>query len=335
MKRIFWVLMILWISACDDSTSQTPVLTPDQGTDMNGSDMSTLPDNGETPEDMTGNDTDIEDMDEADLPPPDVSPMGGARPVTPVLPESYDPRNPAPLLILLHGYQANALVQKAYFRMDQKLSDEGFIVIAPNGTMDDFGNRFWNATDYCCDFTGKGVDDVSYLTGLIDEAQARFNVDPKRIFFLGHSNGGFMSYRMACELSPRIAGIVSLAGATFYDSADCEPEEPVSVLQIHGTADLTILYTGGVALNGTQYPGAEATANQWVGYNGCDEESTTLPRVDLTSDLGEETERRVWSGCGGESEVALWSITAGSHIPNLLSSFGDAVIDFMKTHPKP
>ena len=103
---------------------------------------------------------------------------------------------------------------------------------------------------------------------IIDAVKAKYSVDPKRVFVLGHSNGGFMSYRMACDHADTIAAIASLAGATFDDPSMCKPSEHVSVLQIHGTADQTIKYTGDQIIGHT-YPGAEKSVATWAKYDGC------------------------------------------------------------------
>ena len=100
-------------------------------------------------------------------------------------------------------------------------SSAGFLMIAPAGTADSSGSHFWNATDACCNFENSQVDDVAYLDGLITEISAAYNVDPKRIYVVGHSNGGFMAYRMACAKADRIAAVVSVAGATFATPASC------------------------------------------------------------------------------------------------------------------
>ena len=181
-------------------------------------------------------------------------------------------------------------------------------------------NRFWNATDACCNFDKAGVDDVAYLTGIIDEIRAKLAIDPKRIAFVGHSNGGFMSYRMACDRAGLVAAIVSLAGATFADPTDCAPSEPVSVAQIHGTADDVIRYDGGGLVNAS-YPSAETTAEAWATYDGCGESSSPLSaKVDVDATLSDgadpaETSVAEWSGCKSGVAVQLWTIPDGGHVP--------------------
>ena len=175
---------------------------------------------------------------------PDVV-VGDNRPVTVHVPSSYDPAKPAPLLIVLHGYGSSGREHEAYFHLDAAADQRGYLIAYPDGIADTTGSRFWSATDACCDFDRTGVNDVAYLTGVITGIQASFAVDPKRIDLVGHSNGGFMSYRMACTHPELVAAIVSLAGATFGNPADCAPSAPVAVLQIHGTADDVIAYGGG------------------------------------------------------------------------------------------
>lgn len=269
------------------------------------------------------------DMGEPDFGEPDISPMGGDRPVTPLMPANYDPRQPAGLVISLHGYGGSGPIQRSYFGLDNVLSENGYIFLAPNGTRDT-SSQFWNATDACCNFYGSTVDDVAYLSGLIDEAQARFNINPNKVFFVGHSNGGFMSYRMACELSDRITGIVSLAGATFEDAGDCTPAEGVSVVQVHGTLDATVLYDGGVFFGGT-YPGAEESVERWVSYNECDADGEEIGRLDISAELGEETLVTRWSGCRDGARVELWRMDGAGHIPGLNSGFADAVVSYFNS----
>ena len=167
-------------------------------------------------------------------------------------------------------------------------------------------------------------------------ASAEYNVDPKAVFLAGHSNGGFMSYRMACQHADTIAGIASLAGATFADTTDCSPSEPVSVLQVQGTSDETIKYDGG-SIASVDYPSALQTAQTWVAYNGCDTTPTvTVDALDLDGDIdGAESDAEAFGGCEQASEVELWTIDGGSHTPAITADFSAAVIDFLLAHPKP
>jgi polyhydroxybutyrate depolymerase len=256
--------------------------------------------------------------------------FGGERPVTLQFPDRYDHAVPTPLLILLHGYTANGLVQTAYTGLGNLVEEQGILFAAPDGTVGPDGKSFWNATNACCDYHGTGVDDVGYLGGLIEEISSVWNVDPARVFLVGHSNGGFMSYRMACERADLIAAVVSLAGATWQDHAACAPARPVSVLQIHGDLDESIRYEGG-----QYYPSAPGTVERWAGENGCSGALAAVSeRLDLDRSVsGDETRIERHGGCDGQAAAELWTIEGGGHLPGLTATFRAAVWDWLDAHP--
>jgi len=261
------------------------------------------------------------------------------------VPPDYDPARPAPLLIVLHGYGSTGREHDAYFHVGELAAQRGYLYVHPDGTRDDDGNRFWSGTDACCNFHGRDVDDVAYLASVIEEIGASFAVDPKRIYVLGHSNGGFMAYALACAQADKIAAIASLAGATFAKDADCAPTEPVAVAEIHGTADDTITYEGGsIDLGSVQstaaYPGAEASVAAWATYDGCTTSSVVDERIDVDADVsvdGSQAETTVtrWTGCRPGGAAELWTIPNGGHGPDISDAFPAAVLDFFEAHPKP
>lgn len=258
------------------------------------------------------------------------------REVSVLVPDSYEHGTPTPLIILLHGYSASGAIQDAYFQMTARAQEYGFLYAYPDGTVDTSGERFWNATDACCNFYGSDVDDSAYLQGLVDEISERATVDPKRIYFVGHSNGGFMSYRMACEHADTVAAIASLAGATYLDTGACNPSEPVATLQIHGTADATILYAGGT-FGASAYPGAEETVAAWASYDGCESGTTEgAPRDLSTLVAGEEATVTIHDqGCTEHGGSELWTIPGEGHIPALSSTFSSQIVEWLLAHPKP
>jgi polyhydroxybutyrate depolymerase len=272
--------------------------------------------------------------------------VGGDRPVTVQVPAGYDPDRPAPLLIVLHGYGSSGQDHDAYFHLGQTAEQRGFLYAYPDGTFDGGGNRFWNATDACCDFDHTGVADAAYLADVITEIRGSFAVDPKRVYLIGHSNGGFMSYAMACAHADLIAAMVSLAGATFANPAKCAPTVPVAVLEIHGTADDTILFKGGTikglgsGRSMASYPGAETSVATWAKYDGCATSSVVDEHVDVDADLGgadapAEASVTRWTGCRPGGAVELWTMPGGGHAPNISDSFPLFVLDFVEAHPKP
>ena len=267
-------------------------------------------------------------------PAPTQTTFGGERPVELKVPSDYDHGSATPLLVLLHGYTATGTIQNVYFGLEAPALERGFLYAYPDGTIDAGSNHFWNATDACCDFGKIGVDDSGYLRSVVDEIRSVYNVDDKRIFFMGHSNGSFMSYRMACDHADIIAGIAGLAGAMWGDTSKCDPSEPVHVLHIHGDADTTIVFDGGATQTGA-YPSAPDTVEHWADFNGCSATPSDGGTIDLDADLdgSETTVTRYDDGCSTSNE--LWTIQGGGHIPSIGEGFMPSVLDFMLAHPKP
>jgi polyhydroxybutyrate depolymerase len=265
-------------------------------------------------------------------PPPE---LPADRPIEVIVPEGLDPDAPAPLVVLLHGFGANGEGQAAYLRLLPAAAERGMLVVAPDGTENENGRRFWNATDACCGGPGAEVDDVAYLDAVIANVRADHAVDPDRIFVMGHSNGGFMSFRMACEHAEVVAAIASIAGATFADPEACDPTEPVSVLAIHGIADDTIAYEGD-DIAGRTYPSAAETVATWAGYDGC--EATPVDAPDpaeraIVRDLPPASVTQ-YDGCDAGTSVELWSQPEGVHIPAWGDGFIEQVLDWLEAHPK-
>jgi len=252
------------------------------------------------------------------------------------VPASYDGSAAVPLVILLHGYGSVGTEIEAFFDFVEVSEATGIIYAAPHGTMNPQGFLFWNATNVCCDYYYSGVDDSGYLRSLIENMQATYNIDARRIYVAGLSNGGFMAYRMACDHADLIAGIVSVAGATYFNAGACAPTEPIHVLHIHGTADESVIYEGG-SLRGVPYPGAVQSVETWATYNGCDLTPFSPPdTLDLDADIpgAETTITRYPDGClpGGSAE--LWTVNGGPHVLSGTPDFGMAIAGFISSHPK-
>jgi polyhydroxybutyrate depolymerase len=213
--------------------------------------------------------------------------------------------------------------------------EKGILTVYPSGTKDSNGFVFWNATPACCNFESSTVDDEQYLIDIIDAASRDYSVDPARVFIVGHSNGGFMAHRMACNQSDRIAAIVSLAGATYSNPKSCRPTSPVSVLQIHGSSDSVITYTGGYLFS-SAYPSARKTIDLWGKKNECGKKPyRVLPRLDLDRKLpGAETTVLRYKGCKTGANSELWTINKGRHSPELSAKFAESVVSYLLSHPK-
>jgi polyhydroxybutyrate depolymerase len=207
----------------------------------------------------------------------------------------------------------------------------------PNGTKDSTGRRFWNATPECCNDENSTVDDVRYLTELIEEAKSRFAVDPTRVYIMGHSNGGYMAFTMACSRPDLLRGLISIAGSTFATAEECKNPAPLNVLQIHGADDTIVTYetTGRV-------PGALATASRWVEINNCQNRTEKADALDLVRvkweidtgypdglpgidgsfsdffglDFSKETDTVSWTNCDADTRVGLWTVKGSNHVPS-------------------
>ena len=259
------------------------------------------------------------------------NPLVVARPYDWDEPAGIDKSKPAPLIVLLHGFGITGWAQDAIFGFAQLADDRGVYVAHPDGTTDSMGQKFWNATDACCDMDHTGVDDVAYLNAVVDDMEARFNIDKKRVFFVGHSNGGFMSHRMACDAAGRVAAIAALAGDVWKDPSKCNPSAPVAVLQVHGDADAVVPYDGD-----TLEPSAPASVGTWAQKNGC---TGDLADTGMTLDIddmlpGNETSIARYACSAGAAE--LWTIHGGGHVPSfILPDWGNDVFDWLMQHPKP
>ena len=248
--------------------------------------------------------------------------VGGDRPVTVNLPDSL--ANPAPLLILLHSASTSGVHQENYMHLAPVAKKNGLIYIAPDGTINPEGKRFWNASKSCCNKYKQEVDDVAYINSLIDEISAKTPVDPKRIYLIGHSNGAFMSFTFACKTN-KVAAIVAIAGAMDTES-DCTPSTPFSLLNIHGTADKTIKIGGGV-LNHFPYTSAKSTVTKLALLNKCS--APAINKKDFEPTIkGAETTAFTYS-CLTGAHLEYWKIFNGSHSPKLPSDFADQAISFL------
>jgi polyhydroxybutyrate depolymerase len=260
--------------------------------------------------------------------------LGGSRPAWVVAGEG----SAKGVLLALHGYGDTGANFAMALGLPALARREGFVLVAPDGTPDQRGNRFWNATDACCNFFGAAVDDVAYLRGLVEEVGAAYHVERGRRYVLGLSNGAFMAHRLACEAADAIAAIVPIAGTTWNDLGRCRPSSPVSVLQVHGDADRIILYRGGgnvLGLGKGDYPGAAVAVERWAGLDACS--GTRVPdppALDLAHEPGAETTVEQITGCPAGIDLRLFTMRGAPHVPAFTPAFGERVWSWLAAHPK-
>jgi polyhydroxybutyrate depolymerase len=254
--------------------------------------------------------------------------IGGARPARVIAPTDYDGLDALPVIVLLHGYGASGELIGLHFGYDDRVDVDRFFLVVPEGTTDSVGKSFWNARPD----SAEAVDDVAYLTSLLDAMEEGWRVDTARVYFAGHSNGGYMSYRMACERAERITGIFPFAGLSPYaDEADCAPGAELSVLHAHGTEDDQVPYA---PTDGRL--GAEALAASWAARAGCAAASTEGPALDLVPGIeGAEAAVRDWTdGCVGGTSTSLWTLDTAGHSPWFSEAWAAESIGWLLSHSK-
>ncbi len=213
------------------------------------------------------------------------------------VPASYDPNLGVPVVLDFHGYSSSGTQQAQYSGMNAKSDGAGFVAVHADGTG---ALRSWNAGACCGTAASDKIDDVAFVSSLLDELTKKLCVDDKRVFATGLSNGGFLSHRLACELSGRIAAIAPVAGVMGVST--CNPTRAVPVMHFHGTSDPLVPYNG----NNTGYPSVADTIAQWASRNKCtDTAQTMFQKDDVTC--------KTQSQCAAGSEVTLCTVDGGGH----------------------
>ena len=176
------------------------------------------------------------------------------------IPQSYNDQEAVPLVINLHGYTSNAGEQMIYSNFFALADTENFLLVHPMGTVNEFGEPFWNS------FGLNGVDDIGFISSLIDYLDSEYTINLDKVYSMGMSNGGFMSYTLACELSDKIAAIASVTGSMFNSqNLLCNCNHPMPVMQIHGTLDFVVPYEGN-----TEIESIDEVISYWTSFNQCD-----------------------------------------------------------------
>jgi polyhydroxybutyrate depolymerase len=221
--------------------------------------------------------------------------------------------SPLPLVVQLHGGGGNNVnieTQTGFYDLADK---DHFLVASPDGTGGPAGRLLtWNAGWCCGSALHDKVDDVAFLNAMLDDLEAHYPVDPRRIYVTGFSNGAMMTYRLGCALSGRIAAIAPVSGALDLDG--CQPSRPLPVLAIHGTADENVPYDGGKGTaEGRRFPSQRDRIDRsvadsvgfWVHEDGC----ATRPTEQKSGDL----DRTSYGSCAAGTQVVLDTIVGGVH----------------------
>ena len=226
------------------------------------------------------------------------------------VPKAYRADRPAPLVLALHGGGGSmeVMAKDRLYGLVSQSEASGWIVVFPNG-FSRLGGKLatWNAGICCGAARERGSDDVGFLRAVVAEVQRRVAVDPQRVFATGMSNGGMMSYRLACEASDIFRAIAAVAGTD--GTTDCRPGRPVPVFHLHAKDDDRVLFNGGsgsASDTHADFVSVPATVDKWVRLNACSGPTqTVLQRPGVTCE--------VRSGCQGGAEVRLCVTDSGGH----------------------
>jgi polyhydroxybutyrate depolymerase len=258
-----------------------------------------------------------------------------------------------PLLVGLHGGTGWGEQFEDNSQFDSLAEANNIIVVYPDGigaglNPDKVGGsalRTWNGGLCCGAAVREQVDDVGFISALLDRVIDDFDIDPNQVFVTGHSNGAIMALRLACELAPRIAAVGVVAGVLGVPA--CNPNVPVSVMQVHGAADANIPLDGGVgpdSVAGVAFPPPRVAAETFARLNTC-----PTPPITSTAPDNAEVTTTLWTSCAGGAEVQFITIDGAHHAwpgsapKRLWSPGGDPyenfdasaeVLTFLLAHPR-
>lgn len=227
------------------------------------------------------------------------------------IPKSYQPSQAAPLVLSLHGgggnmqYQAN----DDYYQLISKSEQAGFVAVFPNGYSRFRNGKLatWNAGICCGKARDQQIDDVGFIKAVVADIKTKANINPKRIYANGMSNGGMMAYRLACELSDTFSAIASVTGTD--GTQQCTPSKPVSILHIHALDDDRVLFNGGSGVSSNthaDFVSVPNTIKKWVNLNACNTSPQRVLEV-----KGAYCD--VYTHCNNNTQVKLCVTETGGH----------------------
>ena len=231
------------------------------------------------------------------------------------LPPGFNRSTSLPVIIQLHGGGSKASQQDKLTKFQALGDKENFIVVAPDGVDSQWNDAKEGATYRAAT---ENIDDVGFMSAVIDKLKTDLNIDPKRVYVTGISNGGMMTLRLGAQLSGKVAAIAAVAGSMSNTlMAACNPERPISVLMINGTADPLVHIEGGnITAFGKvtgQVAAPAAAVKFWVEKNGCPSTALKEELPDTNTEDGSKVTRETYAGCRDNVEVVYYLIQGGGH----------------------
>lgn len=266
---------------------------------------------------------------------------GRVRTYTVNLPPGYYKSSGFALVIAMHGGGGSADQFESTTLLSEKADAAGFIVVYPEGVKSTgaLGARTWNAGK-CCDYArDNNIDDVNFIRQLITTLTGKYKIDPKKVYATGHSNGGMLSYRLACEMPDKIAAI-AVSACTMVVTTPCNPSRPMPVLHMHSKLDDRVPYLGGIGITDVYFPPVDSVLNAWSLTNAC-------ANPPLSTDKGDYTFTE-WQACTGNSTLQWYLTDDGGHAwpgglpgsdngdtPSTAINANDLLWEFFKGHTLP
>lgn len=247
------------------------------------------------------------------------------------IPSGYRDTVQQALVMNFHGHGSDAIYQEQLTGMSQLANQDDFIVVYPQGTVGPDHNTGWDTGPW----NYPHVNDVLFVSDLLNHMESTLCVNPQRVYATGFSNGGSLTNVLACKLSDRIAAFAIVSGGMHPVAGGCDPSRPVSIMEFHGTNDHVVPYTGNLQ-NDDEPPIAQWLAS-WAVRNGCMQD----PRVFFNRNgiLGEQ-----WSSCQAGAVIIHYRIrgephewptvdftSVGGHVVNAT----DLIWQFFQEHPLP
>jgi len=261
------------------------------------------------------------------------------------VPPNYDATKPTPVVLAFHGAATNGPVMMISSDLSTKADEAGFLVVYPNGSGKGNLMLVWNSGGLRAPHAKRLPDDVAFVERLLDDLATVVHVDPKRVYATGMSNGGMMCYRLAAELSDRIAAIAPVSGTMAVDS--WRPKRPVAVIHFHGTEDKLVPYNGPDKKieKVMSFRSVGETIRMAARFNGCPRKPD-IRRVPNTHDDNTAVTKTAFGPGREGAEVILYTIEGGGHtwpgrpwpVPWLGKttrdiSANDLIWEFFQKHP--
>ncbi|PKR81921.1 hypothetical protein CW751_00875 [Brumimicrobium salinarum] len=219
------------------------------------------------------------------------------------VPQSYTGQSKVPLVLNLHGYGSSMSHQISYGEFRDIADTANFIMVVPNGLLDVNNLRTWNY------FQQNGPDDIGFLSVLIDELSAQYEINENRVYATGMSNGGFMSVFLGCNLSNKVTAIASVTGTMLNIHVNtCLPNKPTPAMFIHGTEDTLVPYSGNATFASVNY-----VVGHWVSQVGAYTSPQIFYMPNIVLSDSSTVERHLYSGGSNGATIEHFKIVKGGH----------------------